>query len=89
MLRQRNIFKLIDKPKGKYVVKNHWVFNVKSDSCKQVQLVMHGFSQIERVNFDQIFSPVVCYETVQLVCTLAILKKWHMSILDVRNTYLS
>jgi hypothetical protein len=47
-----------------------------------------SFSQIERVDFDQIFSPVVCYETVQLICALAALKKWHISTLDVCNTYL-
>jgi hypothetical protein len=28
-LRRCNVFKLIDKPKGKRVVKNRWVFNVK------------------------------------------------------------
>jgi hypothetical protein len=33
-LRQRNVFELVDKPKGKRVVKNRWVFNVKPDSCK-------------------------------------------------------
>jgi hypothetical protein len=51
-------------------------------------LVAHGFSQIEGVDFDQIFSPVVRYETVRLICTLAALKKWHMSALDVCNAYL-
>jgi hypothetical protein len=49
---------------------------------------VHGFSQIERVDFDQIFSPVVCYETVRLICILAALKKWHMSALNVCNAYL-
>jgi hypothetical protein len=53
-----------------------------------VQLVARGFSQIEGVDFDQIFSPVVRYETVRLICTLAALEKWHMSTLDVRNAYL-
>jgi hypothetical protein len=48
---------------------------------------VHGFSQIEGVDFDQIFSPVVGYETVRLICALAALKKWHISILEVRNTY--
>jgi hypothetical protein len=33
-LRQCNVFELVDKPKGKRVVKNRWVFDVKPDSCK-------------------------------------------------------
>jgi hypothetical protein len=88
VLRRRNVFELVDKPKGKRVVKNHWVFDVKPDGCKRVQLVARGFSQIEGVDFDQIFSPVVCYETVHLICALAALEKWHVSALDVRNAYL-
>jgi hypothetical protein len=87
-LRQCNVFELVDKPKGKHIVKNRWVFDVKPDGCKRVWLVACGFSQIEGVDFDQIFSPVVRYETVQLICALAALEKWHMSALDVRNTYL-
>jgi hypothetical protein len=62
--------------------------NVKPNGRKQARLVARGFSQIERVDFDQIFSPVVRYETVRLICALAALKKWHMSALDVRNAYL-
>jgi hypothetical protein len=51
-------------------------------------LVAHGFFQIEGVDFDQIFSSVVRYETVHLICTLAALEKWHMSALNVHNAYL-
>jgi hypothetical protein len=51
-------------------------------------LVVRSFSQIEGVDFDQIFSPVVRYKTVRLICTLATLEKWHMSALNVHNAYL-
>jgi hypothetical protein len=88
VLRRHNVFELVDKPKGKHVVKNCWVFDVKSDGCKRAWLVPHGFSQIEGVDFDQIFSLVVCYETVWLICALAALKKWHISALDMCNAYL-
>jgi hypothetical protein len=85
--RRHNVFELVNKPKGKCVVKNHWVFDVKPDGHKRVRLVARGFSQIERVDFDQIFSPVVRYETIHLICALAALEKWHISALDVRNAY--
>jgi hypothetical protein len=51
-------------------------------------LIAHSFSQIEGVDFDQIFSLVVCYKAVTLSCALAALKKWHMFTLDMRNAYL-
>jgi len=40
------------------------------------------------MDFDQIFSPVVCFETVRLILTLAALEGWYTSGLDVRNAYL-
>jgi hypothetical protein len=88
VLRWRNIFELIDKPKGKRVVKNRWVFDIKPNGRKRARLVAHGFFQIEGVDFDQIFSPVVQYKTVCLICALAALKKWHMSALNMHNAYL-
>ncbi|KIK13905.1 hypothetical protein PISMIDRAFT_17667 [Pisolithus microcarpus 441] len=88
MLQKRKVFDLVDCPKGRKVIKNHWVFNVKSDGWKNARLVAKGYSQVEGLDFDQIFSPVVCYETVHLMFTLAALANWYISALDVRSAYL-
>ena len=47
-----------------------------------------GFSQVEGKDFNQIFSPVVQFETVHLILALAALEGWYLSSLDVRNAYL-
>jgi len=39
------------------------VFNIKPDGCYQSHLVAKGFSQVEDIDFDELFSPVVHYET--------------------------
>ena len=49
---------------------------------------MKGFSQVEGLDFDQVFSPVVCFETVRLMLALAALENWYITGLDVRSTYL-
>jgi len=54
----------MDLPKERKVVKNHWVFNIKPDGRYQSCLVAKGFSQVEDINFDELFSLVVCYEIV-------------------------
>jgi len=54
----------MDFSKRRKVVKNHWVFNIKPDGCYQSRLVAKGFSQVEGIDFDELFSPVVCYETM-------------------------
>ncbi len=82
------VFELVDPPKGCKVIKNQWVFDRKSDSHKKARLVVKGFSQVEGINYDTIFSPVVWFETVQLMVTLAILKNWHITGLDVKTAFL-
>ncbi|PIL30269.1 hypothetical protein GSI_07447 [Ganoderma sinense ZZ0214-1] len=87
-LRRRDVYDLVDRPKGRKVVKNRWVFDVKTDGRKKARLVAKGFSQVEGEDFDKIFSPVVRFETVRLIMALAALEDWHISGLDVRSTYL-
>ena len=62
-LKDKDVYEIVDLPKGRKAVKNHWVFNIKPDSHYRSRLVAKGFSQVEGINFDKLFSPVVCYET--------------------------
>jgi len=39
------------------------VFNIKPDGRYQSCLVAKGFSQVEGINLNELFSSVVCYET--------------------------
>jgi hypothetical protein len=87
-LRQRNVFKLCDLPPNRKAIRNRWVFATKSDGRKKARLVAKGFSQVEGIDFDEIFSPVVRYETVRLMLALATLENWTMSALDVKSAFL-
>jgi len=53
-----------------------------------VQLVAKGFSQIEGLDYNQVFSPVVCFKTVCLILVIAALENWTIQGLDMQNTYL-
>ena len=64
MLKERKVYEIVDWPTNRKVIKNRWVFDVKSDCQKRAHLVAKGFSQTEGLDFDQIFSPVVHFETV-------------------------
>jgi len=88
MLIKRNVFKMVVCPSGHKVIGNCWVFYVKPDGRKRACLVAKGFSQVEGMDFNQIFSPVVRFKTVRLILTLAALEGWYLSGLDVRNAYL-
>jgi len=64
----------VDLLKKRKVIKNHWVFNIKSDGYYRSQLVTKEFSQVKEINFDKLFSPVVCYETTHLFLAVAALE---------------
>jgi hypothetical protein len=63
-LYRHNVFKLTDLPKGRKTIGCRWVFDVKSDGCKKARLVAQGFSQVEGIDFNELFSPVVHFESV-------------------------
>ncbi|GLB43947.1 putative mitochondrial protein [Lyophyllum shimeji] len=79
---------MTDLPPGKKVIKNRWVFVTKSDGRKKARLVAKGFSQVEGIDFDEIFSPVVRYETVRLMFATAALENWCFLALDVVSAFL-
>ena len=46
-------------------------------------MVAKGFSQVEGIDFDQIFSLVVRFETVCLMLVLSALENWHIKAFDI------
>lgn len=46
-----------------------------------------GYNQVEGVDFSETFSPVR-HSPVKLVLSLAVVQKWHIKQLDVKNAFL-
>ena len=87
-LKARNIFEPMPLPKGKKAIGNRWVFDIKPDGQKCAHLVAKEFSQIEGINFNELFSPVIQHESVRLLLALAALEDWVMEAVDVKITLL-
>ena len=87
-LKKRDVYSIVDLPQGRKAIKNRWVFNIKSDGRKRARLVAKGFSQIEGIDFDELFSPVVRYETARLIFGVAALEDWEIESVDVKAAYL-
>ena len=87
-LHKCKVYELANLPPGRKAVKNCWVFTTKSDSCKKARLIAKGFSQIEGIDFDQIFSLVVWYKSVHLLLVIAALEQWHIEGLNVKSVFL-
>ena len=58
---------------------------VKHKAC----LVARGFVQREGINFEEVFVPVACMESIRLLLALAAAKDWHVHHLDVKSAFLN
>ena len=63
-------------PKSQRIVDCKWIFKLKEGMSStepmrfKAQLVAKGFTQVERVDYNEIFSPVVKYTTIKTVLAL-------------------
>jgi len=54
------------------------VFNIKSNGHYRSWLVVEGFSQVERIDFDELFFLVICYEIVCLFLAVTVFEDWDI-----------
>ena len=90
---ENGVYELVDRPKGKKVVKSKWVFRVKTDEKGEVEkfkarVVAKGYSQVEGQDYDQIFSPTVRFESVRQLVALGASKGLEMHQMDVTTAFL-
>ena len=87
-LEKCDVFELTDLPNGWKTIGCRWVFDIKGDSCKKARLVTQGFLQVEGVDYNKLFSPVVHFVSVHLMLALAALHNWYMTGVDTHTAYL-
>ena len=73
---KNDTWELVPPPEGKNIVGCGWVLKVKcnEDGSKdhfQARLVAQGYSQVECVDYEEVFSPVAHYTFVRLLLALA------------------
>ena len=86
-LKRWEVFEITDLPKGCKIIKNRWVFDIKNNGHKKAHLVAKGFSQVEGIDFFELFSLVVHFETVGFMLALSLLEDWHVQGLDIQNAF--
>ena len=86
-LNKCDVFELTNLPKGCKTIGCRWVFDVKGDIHKKARLVAQGFLQVEGVDYNKLFSPVVWFESMHLMLALTALHNWYMTRVDVHTAY--
>jgi hypothetical protein len=84
---------LVKLPSGRNLVSNKWVFEKKMNAAGQVekfkaQLVAKGYSQVEGVDFDDIFSPVAKLASIRVLVSLVATFDVEIEQMDVKTSFL-
>jgi hypothetical protein len=72
---EKNTWDLVPLPKGRKLVICKWVYRTKyasygSIEIHKAQLVTKGFSQVERIDYNETFSPIAKMNSICLVLAL-------------------
>ena len=92
-LKENDVWDVIPKPAGRKIVASRWVYNAKGNAQGEVErykawLVAKGFSQILGQDYDEIFAPVVHYDSLRLLLALSAFRGWRPRQLDVKTAFL-
>ncbi|KAI3686983.1 hypothetical protein L1987_80673 [Smallanthus sonchifolius] len=88
-----NVWHLVDLPLGKYPIGTKWVFQNKRDDRgivvrNKARLVVQGFYQEERLDYDDVFAPISCIEAICIFLAYASYKKFTIYQMDVKTAFL-
>lgn len=82
------IWQLVELPPDQKLVKSKWTFKQKDDEGKalyKARFVAQGYSQRPGEDYDEVFAPVVRFESVRTLMTLVVKHKMKMHQMDVTS----
>ncbi|GJW96829.1 putative ribonuclease H-like domain-containing protein [Tanacetum coccineum] len=89
----QEVWTLMDLPNGKRAIGSKWVFRNKKDERgivirNKARLVAQGYTQEERIDYDEVFAPVVRIEAIRLFLAYASFKDFVVYQMDVKSVFL-
>ena len=93
-MRTNQVWDLIDLPSGCKAIGNKWVLKIKrkvDGSIKRYKgrLVAKGYTQKEGVGYEETFSPVVRFASVQLILAIVANLNLELYQMDVKTAFLN
>ena len=88
------MYKVMPRPQGRKVVGSKWVFRIKCSPDSAIQkykahVIAQGFTQIESVDYDEMFAPVAKFASLHVILALATECNLEVQQMDVKSAYLN
>jgi hypothetical protein len=85
---------LVPCPQKQKIINSKWVFKVKRRPDHSIQklkacLVAMGYSQVKGLDYQEVFSPTLCLETLHLILRLLAYQKWKGRQIDFKTAFLN
>ncbi|GJY75684.1 putative ribonuclease H-like domain-containing protein [Tanacetum coccineum] len=89
----QKVWTLVDLPNGKRAIGIKWVYNNKKDERgivikNKARLVAQGYTQVEGIDYDEVFAPVARIEAIRLFLAFALFKGFAVYQMDVNSAFL-
>jgi len=91
-LKENDVWDVIPRPAGRKIVASRWVYKAKGNAQGEVErykarLVAKWFSQILGQDYNEIFAPMVRYDSLRRLLSSSACKGWRPRQLDVRTAF--
>jgi hypothetical protein len=88
------VWTLVDPPSDRKAVECKWIFKKKTDADGNVtvykaRLVAKGFRQVQGVDYDDTFSPVVMFKSIRILLAIAAFHDYEIWQMDVKTVFLN
>ena len=82
------VWKLVYHTSNCKTIKCRWTYVLKSDGRYKARLFVKGYTQVQGIDYEETFSPVARYKSIQYLLTHTALQDWEIEAMDVRLSYL-
>ncbi|CAI7845436.1 unnamed protein product [Closterium sp. NIES-53] len=93
-IEENGTWELVELPEGRKAITSKWLFKIKSDADGKIEryksrLVAKGYQQKEKVDYKELFAPVVKPTTLRTLLAGAAIKGWVLKQMDVTTAFLN
>ncbi|CAI7846443.1 unnamed protein product [Closterium sp. NIES-54] len=93
-IEENGMWELVELPEGRKAITSKWLFKIKSDADGKIEryksrLVAKGYQQKAKVDYKELFAPVVKPTTLRTLLAGAAIKGWVVKQMDVTTAFLN